>query len=376
MVSPASDQSDQFPSEPTPRRRVPAGQAILVALATLVTVLFLDADGLMLTAERQEQGLQRTLTVGIMRPIRGVADALGLTAPRAWVTKAAGKDQSSEFTSTKGVKIAAKHRSDPATNGSVPGSDSTTTTTTLPQYRTPSPSDPLRILVAGDSLAGYLGPSLNSALSGLPATVIPDQHVGTGLARPDVVDWPKELQHDMEADDPDVVVLFIGGNDDQDLRTTDGWLPISRIDEWKVEYQRRIAQIMDIVAQPGVSVYWVGLPAMGKEHLNQYVPTINDLIRTEAEARPHSVTYVDAGKALNGPDGGFATFLPDSSGRQVEVRAGDGVHPTLAGMNRIVSLFAPDLIESRHLRPPPPPPPPTTAAPTTKASKPATVGTR
>jgi hypothetical protein len=375
MVSSAPDQTDQFPGEPTPRRRVPAGQAILVALATLVTVLFLDADGLMMTAERQEQGLQRTVTVGIMRPIRGLSEVLGLTAPRSWVTKAAGKDQSTEFTSTKGVEIASRKRTDPATSGSAPGAESTTTTTTLPRYRTPSASEPLRVLVAGDSLSGYLGPSLNSALSGLPATVIPDQHVGTGLARPDVVDWPKELQQDMDADDPDVVVLFIGGNDDQDLRTTDGWLPISHLDEWKVEYQRRIAQIMDIVARPGVSVYWVGLPAMGKAHLNQYVPTINDLIETEAAARPHVVTYVDAGKALNGPDGGFATFLPDSSGKQVEVRAGDGVHPTLAGMNRIVALFAPDLIETRHLRAPPPPPPPTTATPT-KTSKPATVGTR
>jgi len=374
MVTSAPDHGDQFPDESTPRRRVPAGQAILVALATLLCVLFLDADGLMMTAERQEQGLQRTVTVAIMRPIRSVAGAVGLTAPRNWVARASGNSQSTEFTSTKGVKIAGKHRTGPDATGPSPGSAATTTTTTLPSYRTPTPSDPLRILVAGDSLSGYLGPSLNDALSGLPATVVPDQHVGTGLARPDVVDWAKELQQDMDADNPDVVVLFIGGNDDQDLRTTDGWLPISHLDEWKVEYQKRVAQIMDIVARPGVSVYWIGLPAMGKAHLNQYVPTINALIRTEAEARPHVVTFVDSGKALNGPNGNFVAYLPDASGRQVEVRADDGVHPTMAGMNRIVSLFAPDLIDSRHLRPPHPPP--TTAAPATKPSKPAAAGTR
>lgn len=369
MVSATPDHGDQFPDESTPRRRVPAGQAIVVALATLLTVLFLDADGLMMTAERQEQGLQRTVTVAIMRPIRGVAGALGLTAPRNWVARAAGNAQSTEFTSTKGVKIAGKHRSGPPATGHPPGSAAATTTTTLPSYRTPTPSDPLRVLVAGDSLSGYLGPSLNDALSGLPATVVPDQHVGTGLARPDVVDWAKELRHDMDTDDPDVVVLFIGGNDDQDLRTTDGWLPISHLDEWKVEYQKRVAQIMDIVTRPGVSVYWIGLPAMGKAHLNRYVPTINDLIRTEAAARPNSVTYVDSGKALNGPNGNFVAYLPDGNGRQVEIRAGDGVHPTMAGMNRIVGLFAPDLIESRHLRAPPP-------APTTTKPSQSAAGTR
>lgn len=362
MVSATPDHGDQFPAEPMKRRRVPAGQAILVVLATLLAVVFLDADGLMMTAQRQEQGFQRTVTVAVMRPIRSVAGALGLTAPRRWVAEASGHSQSTEFSSTKGVEIAGKKHAGP-TGGTAP-SEQSTTTTTLPAYRTPTPADPLRVLVAGDSLSGYLGPSLNQALSGLPATVTPDQHVGTGLARPDVVDWPRELQQDMDADKPDVVVLFIGGNDDQDLRTPDGWLPISHLPEWKVEYQRRIAQIMDIVTRPGVSVYWVGLPAMGKAHLNTYVPVINDLIRTEAAARPHQVTYVDAGKALNGPDGGFTAYLPDRNGKQVEVRAGDGVHPTPAGMDRIVSLFAPDLIRSRHLRPPPPPS--TTPTPTTR----------
>ena len=343
--------SDQFPAEPIPRRRVAAGQAIMVMGAVLILTLFLDADGLMRTAERQQPGFQRSLTVGFMRPVRAIADTLGLTAPRSFVARASGHTQSDDFTSTKGVKLAS-----PTTLGSSANSVAATTTTTLPPYRTPTPADPLRVLVAGDSLSGYLGPSLDTALRGLPVKVTPDEHVGTGLARPDVVDWPKEVQSDMDTVRPDVVVFFIGGNDDQDLRTPDGWIPISKIDEWKAEYQRRVAQVMNIMAKPGVSVYWVLLPVMGKAHLNQYVPTINSLIQTEADARPSSVTTVDSGNALNGPNGQFVSYLPDASGKEVLVRAPDGVHPTPAGMDRIVALFAPDLIHTRHLQPPPPPP--------------------
>lgn len=354
------EHEDQFPPEPTRRKRVPAGYAILIMLTTLLVVVFLDADGLMRTAERQHQGFQRTLTVGVMRPIRGVAGLLGLTGPRAWVARASGHDQSTEFSSTQGVRLAGQQT--PSQRG---GANPATTTTTIPPYRIPTRADPLRVLVAGDSLSGYLGPSLNTALSGLPARVIEDQRVGTGLARPDVIDWPRELQNDMATDDPDVVVLFIGGNDDQDLRTPNGWIPIGQTAEWRAEYQRRIAQIMDIVAKPGVSVYWVGLPAMGKAHLNQYVPTINSLIKTEAAARPGTVTFVDSGKALNGPDGTFVTYLPDAKGKDVEVRAPDGVHPTPAGMDRIVSLFAPGLISRRHLDAPPPTTTTPKAAPTT-----------
>lgn len=346
MPEPRLPNADQFPAEPVRRRRTPAGMAILVVFATLLVTLFLDADGLMRTAERQHQGFQRTVTVGFMRPVRAIADTLGLTAPRRFLARATGHDQSTDFSSTEGVKLAA---------GTEPrGAAATTTTTTLPSYRVPTSADPLRVLVAGDSLSGYLGPSLGRALSAVPANVIQDQQVGTGLARPDVVDWPRELQYDMDTHRPDTVVLFIGGNDDQDLRTPDGWIPIADSAEWEAEYERRIAQIMDIVAQPGVSVYWIGLPAMGKAHLNRYVPTINRLIEREAAARPGSVTFVDSGRALDGPDGGFTTYLTDSSGKQITARAPDGVHPTPSGMDRIVALFAPELIRSRHLDTPPP----------------------
>jgi hypothetical protein len=225
----------------------------------------------------------------------------------------------------------------------------------LPSYRRPTSADPLRVLVAGDSLSGHLGPSMSSALSGKPATVTLDEHVGTGLARPDVVDWPTELSQDMANTKPDVVVLIFGGNDNQDLRTADGWIPITHHDEWKAEYQRRIAQIMDIVAKPGVSVYWLGLPVMARPSLQAVVPEINAMIAKEAAARPHAVTYVDPGPALNGPKGGFAAYLPGPDGRNVMVRESDGVHPTAAGMDRIVALFAPELIRTRHLDPPPPP---------------------
>ena len=180
----------------------------------------------------------------------------------------------------------------------------------------PTAADPLRVLVAGDSLSGHLGPSVSSALQGTPSTITLDEHVGTGLARPDVVDWPTELTQDMAKDAPDVVVLIFGGNDNQDLRTADGWIPITHYAEWKAEYQRRIAQIMDIVAKPGVSVYWIGLPVMSRPSLQAVVPDINHMIKAEAAVRPHQVTYVDPDPAIAKPDGSFATFLPGSDGQR------------------------------------------------------------
>lgn len=344
MVSSDPDHSDQFPPEPIRRKRIPAGQAILVMLVTLILVVFLDADGLVRTAQRQDQGWQRNVALFVMHPIQDVAGFFQLTRPRQWLADATGHDQSTDFSSTKGVQLASPTASKPKPKQTGP-----TTTTTLPHYRTPTKNDPLHILVAGDSLSGYLGPSLARELVGLPATVTEDEHVGTGLARPDVVDWPKELQATVDRVKPEVVVLFLGGNDDQSLRTTTGWIQLDDTKAWRNEYQRRIAQLMNIAAQPGVSVYWIGLPAMGKAHLNAVVPTINRLTKLEANARSGRVTWVDSGKALNGAKGEFVTYLPGNGGQQVIVRENDGVHPTPAGMDRIVDEFSTSIITSRHL---------------------------
>lgn len=360
MVSPDPTTTDQFPGEPTPRHRAPAGMAIVIMLATLVLTVFLDADGLTRTAERQHLGWQRTVSLWVMHPIQDVSQALRLNRPRAWIASATGHDDNTHITSTKGVKVADGQPTAPSHPGA------STTTTTLPSFRRPTSGDPLRVLVAGDSLSGHLGPSLSSALAGKPATVDLDEHVGTGLARPDVVDWPTELRQDMTNTKPDVVVLIFGGNDNQDLRTATGWIPITHVAEWRAEYQRRIAQIMDIVAQPGVSVYWLGLPVMARPSLQAVVPVINEMIAKEAAARPHSVTYVDPAPALSGPNGSFVAYLPDAGGQNVMVRESDGVHPTAAGMDRIVALFAPELIRTRHLAAPPPT---TTAPPATTAAR-------
>lgn len=332
------------------RRRVPAGHAILIVLTTFAITLFLDADGLVQTAERQPPGWQRTTALAVMHPIQDVSGALRLNRPRKWLAAATGRTRDTTITPTDHVVIATSVPG--RTHGHPPGTP--TTTTTLPPLRVASADDPLRLLVVGDSLAGHLGPSLADHLADRPVKVTLDDHVGTGLARPDVVDWPRELTYQMDQVKPDVVVLIFGGNDNQDLRTASGWVRLSDYQAWKEEYQRRIAQLMDIVARPGVTVWWIGLPVMNRPKLQKVVPDINKMLQLEAAARPGRVFFVDSDKALATADGSYRVFAPTPGGGQVQIRENDGVHPTRAGVDRIVELFLPQLIELRLLDTPPP----------------------
>lgn len=227
-----------------------------------------------------------------------------------------------------------------------PGAGGVTTTTVPPEFRVPSESDPLRILVAGDSLMGYVGPALVNELEGYPVDVTEDWVISTGLARPDVLNWPAQLKADMAQYDPEVVILGFGGNDMQEMDTPGGRL-IHGTPEWKVEYQRRVAQVLNTIEAPGRTVYWIGLPMTARRDIEKIVPVWTRAVKAEVAARPW-VRYIDTRKILS-PDGTYSAYLRDSNGNDVKVREGDGVHPNLAGATRMVGPVVDSLLDERKL---------------------------
>lgn len=221
------------------------------------------------------------------------------------------------------------------------------TTTTLPPVRTPTAADPLRVLVAGDSLVGWIAPALEQELpAGDPVQVIDDWKGSTGLVRPDFFDWPARIEQDMAEHDPDVVVLGFGGNDTQNLTTDDGILQLGT-PEWEAEYQRRIGEVLDLIEAPGRTVYWIGLPLTTSDAIETLRPVLSRALRAEAKDRPW-VHLIDTRDAL-APDGTFTSQLPGDDGELVTTMAPDQIHPSLEGGVRIVRDFLPQLREERKL---------------------------
>jgi len=324
-----------FPPEPEPRRRAPAGQALVVILVALVVGSFLNADRIDTTAHTQPFGWQRTWALRITGPIKKLSDATGLNQPRKVLSERAGNKLEPPPEDTKTVVTA------PPT---IP--DATTTTSAPPSYRVPTAADPVRILVSGDSLMGWIGPALTQGFGDAPVKITEDWKVGTGLARPDVLNWPAKLAEDMTAYDPEVVVVGFGGNDAQDMATDSGRVHVGT-PEWAAEYQRRVAQILNAVEGPNRTVYWIGLPITTRANIEQVAPDMAKAAKTEIAARPWA-HYVDTHPTLS-PDGTYTAYLPDGSGGEVKVREDDGVHPNIAGARRIVAPLIVDLDKERKL---------------------------
>jgi hypothetical protein len=185
--------------------------------------------------------------------------------------------------------------------------------------------------VAGDSLTEFLGPALvDEAASAGPVRGFVETHYGTGLVRPDFVDWSDLARQQVAADHPDAVVVLMGGNDFQNMAPANGAILPAGSPAWTREYQRRAEVCMRIWGQGGrARVYWLSIPPARDAAWAHVDAQINLAIRHAAHDVPRA-RYLD----ILGPitdHGRYADFVKNAQGQEILVRTPDGVHLSTTG---------------------------------------------
>jgi hypothetical protein len=260
--------------------------------------------------------------------------------------------------------------------GDPPGNEPATATSTPAKAkvrcRSPlTPAAPLRLWIGGDSLAGSLGPSLGNmtAETGVVAPVF-DSRVSSGLSNPKFFDWPKHATTEMARLNPEVVAFIIGTNDYNlpPVTTTTSTRPgagtgfgatvstttttaTTAPPAWRTAYAIEVEQMLQILIGPpgldgrGRTVYWIGAPILKDPKMDAGAQQINGVAR-EIVARHPEATYVDAHQLFAGPDGKYTTSITGLNGKPVRVRAGDGVHLTPDGGDRLAGAVL-SLLDAR-----------------------------
>ena len=256
------------------------------------------------------------------------ADAVGGADPPA----GAGTEPGGEAVAPSTEGAIAASAAAPSTAGTV-----ATTTTTLPaRSGPPTPDNPARVYVVGDSDAGTFGPYLEELLD---ATLLVDTEldykVSSGLARPDFHDWPASLEQSLPSVNADIVVATFGGNDAQGLAVEDGDFivgdPVANEAEWTAEYQRRVGEVMDLLLEDERAVIWVGIPNDDNPEVTERMAIQDRAAKAAAAERP-DVVFVDTWTRFSGRDGGWAEFVIDPrDGEGKDVRADDGFHLNTTG---------------------------------------------
>ncbi len=218
------------------------------------------------------------------------------------------------------------------------GSTGSTTTTTLAGRPCRAPltdAAPLRLWMGGDSLAGSLGPALGT-IAGNTGVVQPqfDSRVSSGLTNPTFFNWPDHATKEMSRLDPEIAVFIIGANDfGAPLNTTNG---ADGQAAWKASYTAAIESMLTSFAAEARTVVWISSPPF-KDDRNEQIKELDDLTKSVIEEHKN-VAFVDGYALFSDADGKYAASLPpldDPNGDPVPLRAGDGVHLTAQGGERL-----------------------------------------
>jgi len=311
----AAEARPRPPARRRPRRGLAtAGAALAAMLLGFFLGGLLDADGIIADVKGRPLGTARSIQLALLRPVEGLSGALRLDRPGAALNRLLGRDGGGH------------HSLAEASSAQKP---------LWPRAITRA--KPLRLYVAGDSMAQVFGSSVVNVAeaTGLAKGKL-DYHVSSGLSRPDYYDWPQRLIDQIVDYKPDAAVMLFGANDGQNVLYQGRVLKVGS-KEWQEVYAKRVGEAMRILTRGGRRVYWVGNPIMRDFGYRKRIAMMNHIYEAEAKKHP-GVFFVSTWTALANDKGAYAEYLRDDSGDLVLMRAPDGIHLTRAGGDRMAKV--------------------------------------
>jgi uncharacterized protein len=197
------------------------------------------------------------------------------------------------------------------------------------------PGAAVRVLLAGDSVARGLAPTLKAALDDGGGSDV--RFLLMPVVRPEPLvrlSW----EGPMRAFDPQVVVLSVGVWETGRILIEAGSLDDPA---WRDRYE---ADVLDpwvrFLTDQGARLLWVGNPAVGDPEVTERLLAYNELLAALPGRWPQ-VAYVSSAVALNGVDDAqFREVVIGPDGTPVRSRQVDGLHLCVEGALRLAAVIA------------------------------------
>lgn len=225
-------------------------------------------------------------------------------------------------------------------DGDPDGTDGPSATTDAP-LRRPTASDPLRVILAGDSVMAGLAPALDAAFGSSGAIesrfILTPSVIRDPAAR---FTWERQVTEFS----PEVVVMLLGtweamiiegeqrGEGSATSTTSSSGAVVvdpADTERWIARYKEDLlVPWVDMMTDDGAQLVWVGMPAIAPGAASSRIEAMNEAI-SELAAQRDDLVFVDP-SVVEGPDGEMREVL-EMDGRPRRVRQVDGLHLCPAG---------------------------------------------
>ncbi|MET4634596.1 hypothetical protein ABIE08_002509 [Kaistia defluvii] len=211
----------------------------------------------------------------------------------------------------------------------------------------PKNPDARKVLVVGDFVAGGLAWGLDQAFAEEPRLAVIDQSDGpSGFVRDDHLDWAAKIGEKLDAEKPDMVVVLMGANDRQQIKTADGRLSPGT-PEWQKAYQQRVERFLLALKVYGKPVYWVGAPPLRSSDASADMAQLNTLFKVRADAV--GAHFIDVWDGFADESGKFIARGPDVDGQMRNLRLSDGINFSKAGKRKLAFFVERDIRQDSGL---------------------------
>jgi hypothetical protein len=184
------------------------------------------------------------------------------------------------------------------------------------------------VLATGDSMIGLVGDLLRSDYTPAGVNVDEDSHPGTGITKPFLLNWEGYAKRQVDAFNPDVVVMALGANDGLRLG---GIACCRRL--WVKKYAKHVNRMITSYTKDGTTtLYWMLLPAPRPPRplIRRFYLAVNDGVRRAVRKRTDVAHLVNVSKIVS-PGFHYRERIHGTS-----VRADDGIHLSVDGARLVV----------------------------------------
>ena len=321
---------------------MPAGRVLVSLLVALLLWVLLYAPELERSSQTQPDGLRRTVSLAVLRPIVWVEERIGLARIVDDASTALGRHPDTAVGGGGDV--------DPLPNLPPPSGHPKRPRDHDTKIRVPTASNPLRVVVVGDSLAQGIGTFAERIFRPNLVNVFREGRISTGLSREDFFDWPEQMREIVHRARPDLTIVMIGENDGQSLVDRHG-NTIAQVGTmgFPAAYAQRVHDFARIASSEGGHVIWVGLPQIRDTRRWDFIGRQNQAF-AEAAAELPNVAYFDTWNTFAGPGGGYNAYYRNGSHLTL-VRADDGVHFNADGYTILMQQVVAFAGQQFHLDP-------------------------